>query len=231
VRRKEDEGRRHIDGVFALRACPSLEGGRPLTDLGEDDGHPFRRLVRLRLIWLLAGGVAAITLAILGLVVALDGDDCTPAGSDSVQNDGRSSGGSTPTVSPTPTPLAAELTESPVEAEEFREAPAGFTPSTPGEVLVTCNAESSLDAVFAWSPSEPEGTEQRLEIDFSGQKFVSPPFFSSQVLDPDISSLGWNLPAGFIFSWRVITKLNGDWVAGDPANVFTAACPPLDHAQ
>lgn len=163
-----------------------------------------------------------------------DGDgDGDGGGNGQVANGGGNNGGddSGDGATPTPTPVAAEPTESPVDPDDFRDAPAGFSPAVTGEVTVNCTPELDLEAVFNWTAADPRGEEQRLEVDFSGQRFATPPFLSSQSLDPDSTSLTWRLPAGFIFSWRVITKVNGGWVAGEPDNVPTAACPPFDRAD
>lgn len=161
-----------------------------------------------------------------------DGDgDGDGGGNGQVANGGGNNGDSGDGATPTPTPVAAEPTESPVDPDDFRDAPAGFSPAVAGEVTVNCTPELDLEAVFNWTAADPRGEEQRLEVDFSGQRFATPPFLSSQSLDPDSTSLTWRLPAGFIFSWRVITKVNGGWVAGEPDNVPTAACPPFDRAD
>ncbi len=201
----------------------------------ETNGLSGRSGVRIRSLWLIALGIGiAATVAIVIAIIAIDGGSDGSSNGQSSNGNGDGNGGpgtATDTPVPTPTPLAAEPTDSPIEEDDFRDPPSGFTPATPGDVALECTPELDLAAVFFWSTSEPAGEEQRLELDFSAQRFVTPPFFSSQSLEPGLTSLGWRIPAGFIFSWRVNTRINGGWVAGIANNVPTAACPPPDFAQ
>jgi len=99
-------------------------------------------------------------------------------------------------------------------------------------VLTECTPEQEARAVFNWTPADPNGSEQRLDLVSDFDQFVEGQYSASPLLDGDAGSLEWRgLIPGIDYFWRINTRLDRGWVAGQSRAFQTADCLPIDEER
>ena len=138
------------------------------------------------------------------------------------------------TVSPLPTSSgeAAATPTTAAEALQLRTPPEGFVaPALLGEES-ECTQERRARVSLSWRPSQPAGVEQQVNLALGGSNFSFGSYLTSQELEPDVSLIHWDdLTPASTYYWRVVTRVDGGWVAAEPKRFSTQSCYPLDPLQ
>jgi len=175
--------------------------------------------------------LGAVAAALIAIIIVTSGGNGTGPDSGTVSNgaNGRSDGdsnddGQTATPAPTTAPTPATV--------EFIEPPAGFTtPLLLGDAG-QCTFAGDASAVLTWQPS-PAAEGQEVNLLLGSDNFVPGNYLSSGSLDGDITQFTQEhgLRPGGVYFWRVNTRVESGWVAGEGKEFETARCPPADEAQ
>jgi hypothetical protein len=109
-------------------------------------------------------------------------------------------------------------------------APPSYQPAKPAAADLRCGCRTAPSGRLTWTPAEPRGLGQRVEIAGARNPTFAAPGLLSTELSPHAGAADLRQAEQHIW-WRVLTRVSsGGWVPG-PAQAATAQCYPCDLAR
>jgi len=135
--------------------------------------------------------------------------------------------GCTMRVAPVDTNPSPEPEVKAPEPLNIVQPPTGSQPATNLNFESECNGSEKLHVKFTWTPSVPQGDEQRVDGAELDNNFAEGTYSSTRLLQPERYSFedtGTRIKPGTVLIWRVRTRFGNDWWVSETATSTTASC-------